>query len=361
MPEFKSDPDPDVQKALRLTEDIDQKKKEGRRKWQTKIDQKKKEGHILEQKKEVLNEDYIIENKPTFLPPPFAESVFLLKAMATLVVSVSAISLRLLPFYERGFTWWAKGASLLFSDSFDVPRMRLQLALTLSFPNFEQPRLSIQMAVGALLAAIYMLVSAGEWLLWKFAQELRASEASPGLIEKGFMGLLSVSSWLIFRWPMELLQALLGNSKRSWKDTVDVTESCISCESSTLNAPAPVTHAAASCLIGSAALGGCIPVYLLTTTTSKAKRFDDDTGDVDVIDYTDKEDAMAVDKIFCVDNYLVAKLAFVVISSRCPWVVVVDFSGCPNLEGYYSFVCPLHKILFMYRIYALSRWQGIWW
>mmetsp|Transcript_17479 Transcript_17479/g.20592 ORF Transcript_17479/g.20592 Transcript_17479/m.20592 type:complete len:1167 (-) Transcript_17479:547-4047(-) len=86
-------------------------------------------------------------------PIHITETVFSLKASATQLVSLSMLSLLFLPFLTGDLTW-TEGAKHYVDFAFDLPQLVLQFKYTFKWPDFEQPRLAFQLALGVLIAVL---------------------------------------------------------------------------------------------------------------------------------------------------------------------------------------------------------------
>jgi hypothetical protein len=246
---------------------------------------------VLRVEKEIAGQKKAAEKETTekfknLEPPPIVESVLLLKAMATLFVSVAVVPLLLLPLYQQGFSWWGKGALLFMDTSFDFPRLGIQFKFAFGVPKFPQIRMRVQLVVGVILVALQLLVRLVKWLLWAYTQVIRASESEPGALESRMISLVSAVSWQPFRLPMEFLQGTL--------------------QSKTLE----------------------------QARTSRLKTFSVKEGDVDIEDHCNSEDASMFNKIVCRKNNLVAgRGIYAVCKQTGPWLLHLDFSGSSRLKG----------------------------
>jgi hypothetical protein len=90
-------------------------------------------------------------------PLSIEETVFSLKASTTQLVSVLILSFTFLPFYEEGFSRWLHYAGQFFNFALSLPKLHLMFSYTFSWPHFEQPRLSVQLALGVVVALIHLL------------------------------------------------------------------------------------------------------------------------------------------------------------------------------------------------------------
>ena len=152
------------------------------------------------------------------LPAAFGETVFSLKAMATLLVSVMMLSMKLLPFYDKGTAWWAQGARLFLYGAFDFPSIfRVQFALAFAWPHFQQPRLSLQLAAGLFIVALQLFGRAAKWLLWRFAADLRLESPEPQAGERWLVWAFALASYLPFRLPPRELSACATRRSRPRK------------------------------------------------------------------------------------------------------------------------------------------------
>ena len=271
-----------------------------------------------------------LQQEQSAVPPPIEESVLLLKASATILVSVGVVPLVLLPFYEHGFSWWAQGARLFVHTSFDLPRLSLQFGFALRFPNFEQPRLAVQLAFGVILVVLQLSVRLGKWLLWAFAPEFRVVDAKPGVVEVLTFNSLSEVSWKPFRSPLELFQGVVEAVRMRWTDAVDEVATSLKKRLGGEKLVGCLSHA----LVGAGLVFGVFPLYVFATTPSRQKTFSHEEGDVEVEDFCASEDSTSFHKLVCKDNKHVSSSAMVTACMRSgPWLRALDFSNSSNLSG----------------------------
>ena len=81
-----------------------------------------------------------------------------LELTATLLVRITVLSMKLLPFYDKGTVWWALGARL-FLDT--------QFTHAFAWPHFQQPRLCFQLAARLFVVTSQLFGRATNWLLWR--------------------------------------------------------------------------------------------------------------------------------------------------------------------------------------------------
>mmetsp|Transcript_39146 Transcript_39146/g.50602 ORF Transcript_39146/g.50602 Transcript_39146/m.50602 type:complete len:350 (-) Transcript_39146:800-1849(-) len=143
----------------------------------------------------------------TSKPMPSNEAVFALKAASTQLVSINVIVFSLLPFYRHGFSWWVNGARQFLWTNIDVPSFSFQIFFTFSWPEFHQPRLEFQLALGVLLIFLQLLLRSLKYLMLMHGDLIRMSNTKPGMIEKKMLSAFSMLTWYPFRFPMEALQA----------------------------------------------------------------------------------------------------------------------------------------------------------
>jgi hypothetical protein len=230
--------------------------------------------------------DHVEKTGGDLQPPPIVESVLLLKAMATLFVSVAVVPLLLLPLYQQGFSWWGEGALLFMDTSFDFPRLGIQFKFAFGVPKFPQIRMRVQLVVGIILVALQLLVRLVKWLLWAYIQEVRASDSEPGAMELSMLSIVSAVSWHPFRLPMEVLQGTLQSKT------------------------------------------------LAQALTPRLKTFSVKEGDVDIEDHCNSEDASMFNKIVCRGNELVVSRGIYAVCMRSgPWLLNLDFSSSTRLMG----------------------------
>ena len=267
-------------------------------------------------------------------PVHLGESIFALKAATTQLVSVVVMLLVLVPFYKLGFGWWGEGAGhLLGGVLFDLPQLRLQFAVLLSWPEFQQPRLAVAFAVGLLLAALQQALRLGKWVLWRFGTR-HAGVAQIGVVEARLEHALALTSWLPSRFASDLLQSAIDVA---WAERGDNVGRALKFllgknELQDKNTCSYVARsAAATCAVAGASVGGCIPLFV-ATMRPREKVFGASDGDVEVEEFCSSEQSMGFRSASCTGNMQVVK-ALATLGGRCPWIVHVDFSGCENLES----------------------------
>jgi len=239
-------------------------------------------------------------------PVEFNETVFALKATATMLVSVTILSMHLLPFYDKGAAWWSQGAQLFLLRTFDLPELfRVQFALAFDWPRFRQPRLSFQLAAGLLLLVLQLLFRFGKWLLRRFAVDLRLEATKPQREERRLMRSFALGSWLPFRKPMEVVQTTLGSTWEVWKDQLSS------------KGVTTTQRVGALCVAG---------------TKPQTKTFGGDAGDDDVVTFCNQEGCMAFRNVVMISP-LTTGLSLQHLTQRCPWLVTIDFSNCKSMNG----------------------------
>jgi hypothetical protein len=262
------------------------------------------------------------------VPAAFNETVFSLKAMATLLVSITVLSMKLLPFYDKGTAWWAQGARLFLFDTFDFPGIyRIQFTLAFAWPHFQQPHLGFQLAAGLFLVALQLFGRAAKWLLWRYAADLKLESPDPQAGEQRLVWAFSAVSWLPFRRPMEVAQAALNAVREAHEP---VKKALI--KQLQLKDDSNAHNLAASCAVATVTAGGCLPLAL-AWQQPRQKSFGTAAGDDDVELFCSQEGAMAFRAVVCKQNNQVTGLSLRLLTGRCPWIVSVDFSDCSQMDG----------------------------
>jgi hypothetical protein len=267
-------------------------------------------------------------------PAAFSETVFSLKAMATLLVSATVLSMKLLPFYAKGTAWWAQGARLFLFGTFDFPGIfRVQFALAFAWPHFQQPHLGFQLAAGLFIVALQLFGRAAKWLLWRYAADLRLESPEPQAGEQRLVRAFALASWLPFRRPMEVVQAALEGVREAQEPAKKALEKRLK-----LKDGSEAQNLAASCAVVTVTAGGCLPLAL-AWQHPRQKGFGTAAGDDDVVSFCSQEGAMAFRAVVCVENKQVTGLSLRHLAQRCPWLVRLDFSGCSQMGGELLSLC----------------------
>ena len=223
-----------------------------------------------------------------------------------MLVSVTILSMHLLPFYDKGAAWWSQGAQLFLLRTFDLPELfRVQFALAFDWPRFRQPRLSFQLAAGLLLLVLQLLFRFGKWLLRRFAADLRLEATKPQREERRLMRSFALGSWLPFRKPMEVVQTTLESTWEVWKDQLSS------------KGVTTTQRVGALCVAG---------------TKPQTKTFGGDAGDDDVVTFCNQEGCVAFRTVVMISP-LTTGLSLQHLTQRCPWLVTFDFSNCKSMNG----------------------------
>jgi hypothetical protein len=152
----------------------------------SKLDEEK-----LEKDKEPEIDDDFKDGKVE--PLSFYQAIIVLKANATQLVSVNILLFHFLPFYREGFKWWVSGTNsfsegtglteLLVDPTLFVTNLSLSFAFDLSWPQFPQFRLHLQLAFGASLMFLQLMFRLWKMISRNFYTSLRMESPLPGLWE----------------------------------------------------------------------------------------------------------------------------------------------------------------------------------
>jgi hypothetical protein len=139
-------------------------------------------------------------------PPPFTETVLMLKAAATQLISIMVLSLVLLPLFDEGFSFWDQGAEKFVFTNFNFPKLSVQFSVSFSWPKFEQPHLQIQLAFGFLLTGLLYFIKYGKWFMLRYATSISMDKKVPEEWETLMLNIFSSITWKVFRMPMTQIQ-----------------------------------------------------------------------------------------------------------------------------------------------------------
>jgi hypothetical protein len=158
-------------------------------------------------------------------PVSIEETVFALKASTTQLVSVLVLSFIFLPIFSD-FSEWRRYAREFLSFSLSVPRLRLMFEYTFSWPEFEQPRLSVQLAIGVMITAIQVAFRLCKRIMLTHSWALMLSSSDNNnnnvyLRAEMLVGtVFSASTWSLFRKLTTTTQAALDvtwiTNKQIW-------------------------------------------------------------------------------------------------------------------------------------------------
>jgi hypothetical protein len=278
--------------------------------------------------KQMFHVDQVEKLETNMKPVPFVETVFVLKAAATQLVSVAVLCFLLLPLYEYGFKWWTEGASLFVYTNFDLPSLRLRFSYTLSWPEFEQPRLQIQLAMGVFLIGIHSILKITKRVILMRQEYVNFDEIIPGFYEELVVSVLSQCSWRPFRSPMDGAQTAL-EVVMSLTHTRFVMWFYSYKDAWLIQPYAERSNKRKACLaewliVSMVGLPLFISAFIYYLFVSKrAKHFGVGTADEDIIKFTETEDCMVFTDVVIDEGCKATD--FSVLQIRCPWIEVSRF------------------------------------
>jgi len=283
-------------------------------------------------------------------PILITETVLSLKASATQLVSVSMLSLVLLPFLTSDLSW-SEGASQYLSLAFDLPQL---VRPFFEWPKFQQPRLSFQLALGLTIAVLQLILRFCKRRLVKYSSFLtmpKQNKDSSFIIkfERGINQVVIFTSWGFFHRLMMTAQAA---SEASYSRLIDLFYFMADLTKNRLFLKIGffffsivgsfvwvvlglwmLTSAQSLFLI----VGYCLfsfmnPVgwYLIFINyffieflfSKRTKYFGGESSDKEILDFSLSEDSMYFDRIYIRIKCQVDKKTLSIVEKRCPWLEV---------------------------------------
>jgi hypothetical protein len=287
-------------------------------------------------------------------PVPFVETVFVLKAATTQLISVAVLCFLFLPLYELGFSWWKEGASLFLFENFDLPSLRFRFTYSLSWPHFEQPRLGIQLALGIFLIGTHSILKITKRLLILHQELVNFENIHPGYFEELVINVFSQCSWRPFRSPMDGAQTSfeavpsLGHTRfvmwfYGYADEWDIKPY----SKRPNKRKACLTECLIMTVVGIPLYVGAFCYYLFLPD-NRIKHFGMGTNDQDVLDFANSEESMGY-KGAQFDEGCNAK-NHSVLFYRCPWLRVSNFVSSLFFLIFFS-----HNNSFLFVIFIFFR------
>jgi hypothetical protein len=294
--------------------------------------------------------------------PPTDETVLILKASSTQLISVVIMALLLLPLYEQGFNWWDEGANQFIYSNFDLPRLKLQLSVSFSWPRFSQPKLALQLAVGLMILFVQFLIKFGKWFLFTFSSVFALSDKVPDYWERNMLLFFSNGTWRLFRAPTEISQCvmerlsrdvvLFNNDDDSKKKNQD-SELLVQGNNGTTTTTTSMMLKQIAGMVNSCLKS--IPLFFLYCIQSpRLKAIPLDSGDNEVLGFCKSENSMAYRSIELIGEGTTS-LSLQSIHQCCPWIKVVKLKLSPlTQEGMFVVVVVVVVIIvFNYPFYIL--------
>lgn len=259
----------------------------------------------------LVSEDHSSAYSTNYKTPPFDETVLILKAAATQLISVSVLCFSLLPLYEHGFSWWEEGARQFVLGSFDYAVIIPQFSVSFGWPQFSQPRVQFQFAIGLLVLVMKYLIKIGKWFLFTFANEMTLPSVSPGTWEIKLLKSFSGVTWQLFRAPMEIIQFAVEKLIREVSEKISSRDY----------------------LVGSGMIMFAFPLIVFYSfRNGRTKTLQSSSGDNEVIALTRSEDSMSIIylELFGKGTTL---LSLEVIKTSCPWIKVTKLKLSITTKG----------------------------
>jgi ankyrin repeat protein len=279
------------------------------------------ESHVAEHPKHAMkkNEDgsFVLVK-----PPPFDETVFSLKASATQLVSIIVLSFLLLPFYHNRYAWGAIIQNFVFVN-FNLPNLILQFSISFSWPDFDQPRLQVQLLIGITLTFLQYITKFGKFLLCTYENSNMMSNNKPGFWEILMMKLFSGITWQVFGKPMDLIRS-------SWER--------LSSEVRRRKMQTPNDYGVVIAKIVSA-----FPMLLYYSYQYPlVKTMNELSGDIEVFTFCNSEASMAVRSIELIGNRTTLS-SLEIVQRSCPWITVTKLKISPTESSSFEDLCEALK------------------
>ena len=172
---------------------------------------------------EAASKEDLLEKPSSLQLVSFEGTVFGLKGSATQFVGVPILALSLLPFYAKGFGWWAEGAETFLADVFDLPRLWHQFTVSFGWPAFKYPRMYLPLLVGVILVVLQLSFKAIKWLLRDGYRFLKMRDAaSKAALDRAAIPPQGILSWRFFGSASDVSKAALETTwKRGQRDLAE--------------------------------------------------------------------------------------------------------------------------------------------